>query len=247
MAEYTDEIIAFLLQLPAELEVVRQSVDFSNDLNLLEYWYRRLEYAVNVLKLVVERAKLFQQDFDGIDSVVLLLREAQLSSQSVDSRILEIQDTQHPVHEEVAIGRPRKVISREDMEREFEVFQNWKIVARQLGVSSKTLRRRRLEFGMNISETSGPRLTYTNISNEDLCSEVRNILIILPEAEETVIIGALRSRSIHVQRRRVREAINAVDPVSRALRRTVTIVRRKYNVASPNALWWVVLMPKVSA
>ena len=185
----------------------------------------------------MERAELFQQDFAGIDTVVLLLREAQLSSQSVDSRILEIQDTQHPVHEEVAIGRPRKVISREDMEREFEVFQNWKIVARQLGVSSKTLRRRRLEFGMNISETSGPRLTYTNISNEDLCSEVRNILIILPEAEETIIIGALRSRSIHVQRRRVREAINAVDPVSRALRRTVTIVRRKYNVASPNALW----------
>ena len=237
MADYMDEIIAFLLQLPAELDVARQSVDFSNDLNLLEYWYRRLEYAVNVLKLVVERAKLFQQDFDGIDSVVLLLREAQLSSQSVDSRILEIQDTQHPVHEEVAIGRPRKVISREDMEREFEVFQNWKIVARQLGVSSKTLRRRRLEFGMNISETSGPRLTYTNISNEDLCSEVRNILIILPEAVEATIIRTLRSTLIHVQRRRVREAINAVDPVSRALRRTVTIVRRKYNVASPNALW----------
>ena len=237
MADYMDEIIAFLLQLPAELEVVRQSVDFSNDLNLLEYWYRRLEYAVNVLKLVVERAKLFQQDFDGIDSVVLLLREAQLSSQSVDSRILEIQDTQHPVYEEVAIGRPRKVISREDIEREFEVFQIWKIVARQLGVSSKTLRRRRLEFGMNISETSGPRLTYTNISNEDLCSEVRNILFILPEAVEAIIIRALRSTLIHVLQRRVREAINAVDPVSRALRRTVTIVRRKYNVASPNALW----------
>ena len=90
---------------------------------------------------------------------------------------------------------------------------------------------------MNISETSGPRLTYTNISNEDLCSEVRNILIILPEAGETVIIGALRSRSIHVQRRRVREAINAVDLVNRAVRRTVTIVRRKYDVASLNALW----------
>ena len=58
-----DEIIAFLLQLPAELEVVRQSVDFNNDHNLLEYWYRRLEYAVNVLKLVVERAELFQQGF----------------------------------------------------------------------------------------------------------------------------------------------------------------------------------------
>ena len=149
---------------------------------------------------------------------------------------MEIQGTQHPVHEEVAIGRPRKVISREDIEREFEVSQNWKIVACQLGVSSKTLRRRRLEFGINISETSGPRLIYTNASNEDLCSEVRNILIILSEAGETIIVGALRSRLIHVQRRMVREAINAVDPVSRTLRRTVTIIKRKYNVASPKAL-----------
>ena len=66
---------------------------------------------------------------------------------------------------------------------------------------------------MNISETSGPRLIYTNISNVDLYSEVRNILIILPEVGETIIIGALRSRSIHVQRRRVHEAINTVDPV----------------------------------
>ena len=85
MAHYMDEIIAFLLQLPPELEVVRQSVHFTNDLNLLEYWYRRLEYATNVLKLVVERGKLFQQDVAGIDAVVLRLREAQLSSQSVDS------------------------------------------------------------------------------------------------------------------------------------------------------------------
>ena len=102
-----DEIIAFLIQLPTELEVVRQSVHFSSDLNLLEYWYRRLEYAVNVLKLVVEKVELFQQGFAGIDTVVWLLREAQLSSLYVDSRILEIQGTQHPVHEEVAIGRPR--------------------------------------------------------------------------------------------------------------------------------------------
>ena len=84
---------------------MRQSVHFSSDLNLLEYWYRRLEYAVNVLKLVVEKVELFQQGFAGIDTEVL--REAQLSSLYVDSRILEIQGTQHPVHEEVVIGGPR--------------------------------------------------------------------------------------------------------------------------------------------
>ena len=78
--DYMTESFAFFLQLPAELEVMRQSVRFTNDLNLLEYWYRRLEYVVNMLKLVVERADLFQQDFAGIDTVVLLLREAQSNS-----------------------------------------------------------------------------------------------------------------------------------------------------------------------
>ena len=78
--DYMTESFAFFLQLPAELEVMRQSVRFTNDLNLLEYWYRRLEYVVNMLKLLVERADLLQQDFAGIDTVVLLLREAQSNS-----------------------------------------------------------------------------------------------------------------------------------------------------------------------
>ena len=72
-----------------------------------------------------------------------------------------------------------------------------------------------------------------------------NILIILPKAAETIIVEALRSRSIHIQRRRVHEALNVVDPVIRTLRRTVTIIRRKYNAASPNALCRVVLITKV--
>lgn len=80
--------------------------------------------------MVVERTELFQQDFAGIDTIVLLLWEAQLSSQYVDGRILEIQSTQHSVHEELAIDRNRTVIPREDMEIEFEFFQSWKIVAR---------------------------------------------------------------------------------------------------------------------
>ena len=67
---------------------------------------------MNALKLVVERVELFQQSFAGIDTIVLLFREAQFCNQSVDSGILEIQGTEQPIHEEVAIGRPTKVISR---------------------------------------------------------------------------------------------------------------------------------------
>ena len=59
----------------------------------------------------------------------------------------------------------------------------------------------------------------------------------MPDAGET-IIGAIRSRGIIVQRWRIRQAIQTVDPISRALRRTfAVVVRRVYNVGCPNELW----------
>ena len=92
-------------------------------------------------------------------------------------------------------------------------------------------------MGIDVSPGTGARITYTNISHEELCTEIRSVLNTLPDAGETMVIGALRSKSIFVQRRRVREAIFEVDPVSRALRRTVSIIRRVYNVPSPKSLW----------
>lgn len=59
----------------------------------------------------------------------------------------------------------------------------------------------------------------------------------MPDAGETYIIGAIRSRGMIVQRWRIRQAIQTVDPISRALRRTFAVVRRVYNVVCPNELW----------
>ena len=90
---------------------------------------------------------------------------------------------------------------------------------------------------MAVSDTRGPRTTYTNISQSDLCNVVRDVLGILPNAGETFVLGALRQRGIHIQRWRVRDAICHVDPLTRAMRRSVAIIRRAYNVPCPNALW----------
>ena len=51
---------------------------------------------------------------------------------------------------------------------------------------------------------------------------------IVPDAGETYVIGAIRSRDINIQRWRVRNAIQTVDPLSRVLRRTFAVVRRVY-------------------
>ena len=137
-----------------------------------------------------------------------------------------------------------KEILKEGIEREFATFRCWKVVARLLRVSAKTLRRRQIEYGMLVSPITGPRISYSNITYEELCDVLRTILDTLPDVGEKIVTGALRARGIYVQRRRIRDAIMEVDPVNRALRRTISVVRRVYSVFSPNALWYVLRSQK---
>ena len=92
---------------------------------------------------------------------------------------------------------------------------------------------------MTISDPSGCRKTYTEISGNGLNTIVKEILNIVPDVGETYVIGARRQRNIHVQRPRIRGAIEEGDPVSPSLRRTISIVRRVYSVPARNSLWYV--------
>jgi len=224
---YANDIIALLRELPADIDSARQSLN-SGRANELEHWDLRMENIVNLLYLLERSLSIFLNRMD-ITALQSLRQEAQRLHQSIQNVSMEIPETNN--------GRPRKSVVKEEIIEQFQIFRNWKIVARQLGVSSKTLLRRRTEYGIEVSPNTGPRVTYSNITHHDLCNQVQEILDILPEAGETMVIGALRTRNINVQRRRIREAINEVDPVGRALRRTVAVVRRVYNVPSPNSLW----------
>ena len=91
---------------------------------------------------------------------------------------------------------------------------------------------------MNLtSDRTGSPSTYKTISDERLCSVVREVLEILSDADETYIIGACRQHNIFVQRQRISNAINTVNPVSRALRRSICVIRRVYSVPVPSLLW----------
>ena len=70
---------------------------------------------------------------------------------------------------------------------------------------------------MAVSNTSSPRITYSDISDARLCEIVGEVLQVMPNVGETYIIGSLRSRGVRVQRWHIREAISTMDPVSRAL------------------------------
>jgi len=133
-----------------------------------------------------------------------------------------------------APGRPRLHISEDVL----EVLRNragfrWAAIARNFRVSERTLRRRRHEFGFTSLAES-----FTDIDNNSLDEIVREILHLTPRIGFRLVQGALRQRGITVQRRRILEAMRRVDPVMITLRGSRSIVRRRYSVPCPNALWY---------
>ena len=132
-------------------------------------------------------------------------------------------------------GRPKIAVSLSQVSRLRELGFSWSKIAKLIGVGDRTPLRRRQESGQEhllhgISE----------ISNERLDDVVSEITLRAPDAGERMIIGAVRARGIRVQRWRMREAINRVDPIGKMLRSEQrTIARRVYSVPCPNALWYV--------
>ena len=56
---------------------------------------------------------------------------------------------------------------------------------------------------------------------------------------EPLVSGYFHSLGLHVQRNRIRAAINRVDPCNTALRWGALVSRRKYYVPWPNSLWHI--------
>ena len=237
----------FFDELPSLIDQARRHA-YSNNLNILEYYNRRLHDALNLLIIFTNRC----EDVNSPDSLLHEIRQLTREVQALcgrlenviatdedyalglaDSRVDEIQTE----NANETYGRPRLLVDKVEIERLFDIYHSWREVAAMLGVSTRTLQRRRTELGLELSRRRGPRITYTPISDEELCNTVREVLEILPNAGETYIIGACRRRNIHVQRQRIRNAIAMVDPVSRALRRSISVIRRTYSVPAPNSLW----------
>ena len=214
---------------------------FSNDLNILENFSRRLEDSLNIVNTLKTRFEQSQASEELLLHLRQLTRELHRLFSSIEGTLLDYS------HEDDNIGRcfvsattghngrPKIEVWKEVIEMLFEIHSSWQVVASVLRISVRTLRRRRTEFQMPVSNPIGPRIRYSEINEEDLLSNVREIIETLPDAGESYFIGSLRRRGIFIQRHRIR------DPVGRALRKSVTVLRRVYSVLAPNSLWQVKL------
>jgi len=94
-------------------------------------------------------------------------------------------------------GRPRFEINQDQLEYLASLSFSWMEIAAILGVSRMTIWRRRQEFEII------PALT--NLNDEELLRQVREMRAELPQIGESIVCGRLRSMGFRVQRQRVRE------------------------------------------
>ncbi|XP_013856205.1 uncharacterized protein LOC106512054 [Austrofundulus limnaeus] len=132
-------------------------------------------------------------------------------------------------------GRPSWDISEEQLK--FLLEYNFTVgeIGELLGVSYSTVRRRMAESNLSV------RMSYSNISDEDLQKLVQNFIMECPDSGIKTVLGYLNGVGIRVQRSRVMETMRVVDPVGTICRGLgINVIhRRVYSVPSPLALWHI--------
>lgn len=149
-------------------------------------------------------------------------------------------------------GRPRKDIDPAFVHASLR-HRSKRAIARNLGCSARTIRRRLVEHGLSLpappvfhyhpgqrpvrsAHTAGVSDAFARISNFDLDRLVACILTTFPSFGRRLVQGSLRSQGWRIQKHRVVASIRRVTCRTRLFRRRVA-ERRLYKVAGPNSLW----------
>ena len=129
-------------------------------------------------------------------------------------------------------GRPRIVINVEYVELLRSCGYTWNEVADALQVSRSTIWRRLKEAGIHLQR-------YSDISDHELDSIVERFQRENPNYGQQFLLGHLKAQGIYVQRHRLREYVQRIDPIRRHLRWQEAISRCTYCVQNSNALWHI--------
>ena len=131
-------------------------------------------------------------------------------------------------------GRPRYAIQEDQLQLLREIGFSWTDIARLIGVSVRTIFNRRIAFDMPTGDEA-----YSPISDQELHRILEGIIHLNDRAGERLVAGELRHRGHRIQYWRIRESLQRVDPIGRAIRRRRVIQRRQYSVPGANCLWRV--------
>ena len=129
-------------------------------------------------------------------------------------------------------GRPTILLNLETVELLRSSGYTWDEIASSLQVSRTTLWRRLNEANYEIKR-------FTDISDDELDSILRELQINYPNCGQQLLQGYLRQRGVIVQRRRLRESVARTDPIRRHVRWHQVVTKRTYSVQHSNSLWHI--------
>lgn len=214
-----------------------QQLESCADNLVTEYLERKLEDCVSILFGMIcqlEIGESTEHRNDVLEPLKVLYELSYEKLEEISQKIIMEQasidqGSGYYVPLEKTGGRPKFVVTKEQLLNFRETGMTWAKIAKCLNISERTLYRRVQEFDIDGK--------FSDVSNTELDEMLKSIMALTPRAGESYIRGSLRGKGVRIQRWRVRERLQAIDPVGRATRRSQAIRRRVYNVRAPNCLW----------
>lgn len=204
------------------------------DATYLEACHAKLEWHCKTLNMFI--LAVTDIAIDGIETLLLTIYAAVRALYNSIEQFLDLEATEVfrsryvcPTMISHSRGRPQCAISTEEIKFLRNTGMKFKMIAKCLAVSRQTLYRHRQR--LNFIEIN------TVITDNELDAYIHSILNETPNVGEVYVIGSLHSRQVRVPRWRIRERLNAIDPVGKSLRRRSAVQRRIYKVKGPNSLW----------
>ena len=130
------------------------------------------------------------------------------------------------------VGRPWLLVNLDHVELLRNTGYSWTDIAKVFNISRSTLWSRITEAGMSIDN-------FSDVSDADLDAMVGETQNNFPKMGLRLIQGHLKTMGIKVQRKRLRESIQRINPLNSMTRWHQPIARRTYSVPGPNSLWHI--------
>ena len=156
-------------------------------------WCNESMASVEEVEGILVQAELLFRDVVTVDGI-LNLPGGEVMVQAVSNIVSTIQDLSDDCHRQHARGRPRILISEEQLTTLLELHFSNRAIANLLQVSPRTIRRRIIEYGL-VEESS-----FAPISDADLDSTTQQFIDTHPNSGERSLSGYLRGLGLKVQR-----------------------------------------------
>lgn len=205
----------------------------SRNINEIQTFLVVIERTVSLLRLILQEvAQEDIQELQLIESCFECISEnlrknvSELTSRptTLTVRLSNVERTGNP-------GRPAFHMEPEMLEELLGPGFSKQKISMLYGVSRWTIYRRIREYNLyHLCE-------FSNLSDAEIDGLLEDYMNRHGRTTgQVLILGYLRSRVIHVPRRRVRESITRVDPANAALRWGAAVYRRRYQVPWANSL-----------